>query len=121
GVLQALALGQRRAAGAEVDHVGAEALGGQLERDAGAGGVLEEQVADGPAAQGGDLLDRAVGDLRQVPGGVQHPADVEGAEVRRGQQVLVHPTRSSRVRMWTPSAPSMSAPATWTSSSMLVR
>ena len=51
GVLEALALGHARPLGREVDHVRGQPLGGGLERDPGAGGVLEEQVDDRPAAQ----------------------------------------------------------------------
>jgi hypothetical protein len=83
GVLEALALGDARSLGGEVDHVGTQALGGQLEGDPGPGGVLEEQVADGPAAQRGHLLDRPVGDLGQVRGRVEDPGDVVGVQVGR--------------------------------------
>jgi hypothetical protein len=48
---QRLALGNRGAGGGDVDRVGGEALLGELEGDAGAGGVLEEGVDDGLAAQ----------------------------------------------------------------------
>ena len=65
GVLEALALGDARALGGEVDDVGGEPLGGGLEGDAGAGGVLVEEVDDGAAAQGGQLLDLAA--LRSRP------------------------------------------------------
>ena len=62
GVLEALALAEAGALGGEVDDVGGEPLGRGLEGDAGAGGVLEEEVDDGAAAQGGQLLDRPVGE-----------------------------------------------------------
>ena len=51
GVLQGLALGDARALGGEVDDVRAQPLGGRLEGQARAGGVLEEEVDDGLAAQ----------------------------------------------------------------------
>ena len=56
GVLEALALGHAGALGGEVDDVGGEPLGGGLERDPGAGGVLEEEVDHGAAAQRGSFL-----------------------------------------------------------------
>ena len=62
GVLERFALGDRRALGREVDHVRGQPLGGQLERDPGAGGVLEEQVDHGAAAQRGQLAHLAAGD-----------------------------------------------------------
>jgi hypothetical protein len=68
GVEQALALGGRAARDVEVDHVGAQALGGDLEGGAGAGAVLEEQVEHALAAQQRHLLDLAVVDAdRKVP------------------------------------------------------
>ena len=78
GVLEGLALGDRGALGGEVDDVGGEPLGGGLEGDPGAGGVLEEEVDHGAAAQGGELLDLAVPDGRHLLGGVED-ADGVGA------------------------------------------
>ena len=74
GVLERLALGQRGALGGEVDDVGREPLGGGLERDPGAGGVLEEQVDHGPAAQRRQLLDRPVGQRPHLRRGARAPA-----------------------------------------------
>ena len=71
GVPQRLALGHRRALGADVDHVGGEPLAGELERGAGPGGVLEEQVDHRPAAQCRQLLDRPALDLGHLLGQVE--------------------------------------------------
>ena len=73
---------------AEVHDVGAEALGGELERAARAGGGLVEEVEDRAAAQRGDLLDLAVGDLGERGGAVADALDVGAVEVLDGEQVL---------------------------------
>ncbi len=52
GVLQALALRDARALRAKLMTSARQSLGGGLERDAGAGRVLEEQVHDGPCRAG---------------------------------------------------------------------
>jgi hypothetical protein len=57
GVAQRLALRHRRAGRADVDHVGAHPLAGDLERHPRAGGVLEEDRHHGAAAQRRQLLD----------------------------------------------------------------
>ena len=97
GVLEALALGQRRALGGEVDDVGREPLGGRLERDPGAGAVLEEQVHDRAAAQRGQLLDRPVGQRPELLGGLQDQLGVRAGQVPGAQQVAVHRASSSSV------------------------
>ena len=79
GVLEALALGHGRALGREVDDVGREPLGRHLERDPRAGRVLEEQVHDRAAAQGRQLLDRAVGDGGELGGRVEDEDGVVAA------------------------------------------
>jgi hypothetical protein len=56
GIEQGFALALRRGVDVQVDHVGGQPLGGDLEGGAGAGGVLEEDVEDGLAAQQGHLL-----------------------------------------------------------------
>ena len=66
GVEQRLALGRRRRADVEVDHVGGQALGGDLERRARARRVLEEQVEHRLAAQQRHLLHLALGDRRRT-------------------------------------------------------
>ena len=67
GVPQRLALGHRGALGRHVDHIGGQPLAGDLERGPGPGGVLEEQVDDRPAAQGGQLLHRTILDRPTSP------------------------------------------------------
>ena len=89
GVLEGLALGHAGALGGEVDDVRGQPLGGGLERDARAGGVLEEQVDHRAAAQRRQLLDLAALRGGHQPGGVEDPDGV-GAASRSavGQQVL---------------------------------
>ena len=72
GVFERLALLERGGLGGEVDDVGREPLLGELEAGARAGGGLDEQVDDGLAAQGGDLLDGALADRLEGAGGVEH-------------------------------------------------
>ena len=60
-----LALGGRRARDVEVDHVGRQPLGGDLERRARARRVLEEQVEDALAAQQRHLLHLALVDAEE--------------------------------------------------------
>src|SRR5262249_29376876 len=81
----------------EVDDVGAQPLGGRLERDAGTGRVLEEQVHDRPAAQGRKLLDRAVGQSAQLSSGVEDEQGVVAGQVSAGQEVGLHSASASCV------------------------
>src|SRR6185312_15322823 len=80
--------------GGEVDHVRREPFGGGLKGDAGAGGVLEEEVDHGAAAQHGELLDLAQGDGGHFLGRVQDLHRVRLGQVRGGQQVF-HALKSS--------------------------
>ncbi len=91
GVLEGLALGDRGALGGEVDDVRGQPLGGRFEGDPGAGGVLEEEVHHGAAAQGRELLDFAVADGGHLLGGVEDADGVGEAEVFGGEQVLHAP------------------------------
>ena len=95
-VLEAFALRHARPFGREVDDVGGQPLGSSFERDAGAGRVLEEQVDHRATAQRGQLLDRPVGQLGELLGGVEHEQRVGVAQVGAGEQVLVH-GRDSRI------------------------
>ena len=90
GVLEGLALGDAGALGGEVDDVGGEALLGGLEGDPGPGRVLEEEVDDGAAAQGGQLLDRPVGDPGHLLGGVEDEDGVVAGEVGGRDEVSHH-------------------------------
>jgi hypothetical protein len=56
GVQQRFALGGAGARNVQVDHVGRQALGGNLEGGAGAGAVLEEQVENAFSAQAAALF-----------------------------------------------------------------
>ena len=79
----------------EVDHVGAESLGGRLERDPGPGGVLVEEVDHGPPAQRGQLLDLPAGDGGHLGRGVQDQGGGVGVQVRAGEQVPDHASVTS--------------------------
>jgi hypothetical protein len=87
GVQQRLALAGRAARDVEVDHVGAQARGGNLEGGAGARAVLEEQVEHALAAQQRHLLDLAVVHADEVGGGVEDVGDDVARQAFDGQQV----------------------------------
>jgi hypothetical protein len=89
GVQQRLALGRRRGRSRDVDRIGRQPLGGDLERGAGAGGRLEEQIDDRLAPQGGHLLDRAVGDLQEAITQIQDRGQRLGAHALGAEQVAV--------------------------------
>ncbi len=89
-VLERLALGDGGALGGEVDDVGGQALGGCLEGDAGTRRVLEEEVDDGTAAQGRELLDRPVRDPGHLLGGVEDQDGVVAGEVGGRDEVALH-------------------------------
>ena len=72
GIEQGFALAGRGLVDVEVDDVGAQTLGGDLEGRAGARRVLEEQVEDALAAQQRHLLDLAGRDLHEGGGGVEN-------------------------------------------------
>ena len=119
GVLERLALLDRAAAASQVHDVGAQRLGGQLEARARARGGLPEEVEHAPAAQRGDLLDLALGDLGEGLRAVQDPLDRRAVEVLDRQQVP-HARASWRVTMATSSMPSSSVTRTLTRSSRAV-
>ncbi len=108
GVAQPLALGRARPLGADVDDVGGEPLAGDLEGRARARGVLEEHVDHRAAAQRRQLLDLAALHVVHVGGGLEDLADLVGAQVVDGEQVLHE--------MVTSSMPSTSARRTLTRS-----
>ena len=86
-VQQGFALARRGRADLEVQHVGREALGGQLEGHARAGARLEEQVDDRLAPQQRHLLDRALADRQERFGQVQNGNDLCSAQAIDGQQM----------------------------------
>src|SRR5439155_24226079 len=71
-----LALARARARGADVDRVRREPLGGDLERGAGTRARLVEEVDDRLPAERRHLLDVALRDLLERPGGVEDGADL---------------------------------------------
>ncbi len=87
GVEQRLALARRRRADVEVDHVGGQPLGGDLERRPRARRVLEEQVEHRPAAQQRHLLHVALGDRHERHRGVEDADDDLGRQALERQQV----------------------------------
>ena len=90
GVEQRLALDGRRRRARDVDRVGRQPLGRDLERRAGAGRGLEEQVDDRLAPQGRHLLDRPLGDLEEALAEVEDGASAPSARERLdAQQVAV--------------------------------
>ena len=91
GVGEALPLLRAGGRAGQVDGVGRQPLGGQLEAGAGAGGRLEEQVGDGLALQRRDLLDLARGDLLERVGGIEQQLDLLARQVLQGEQVLARP------------------------------
>ena len=78
---------------ADVDHIGAEHLAGQLERGAGAGAGFVEEVADGHAAQRGGAGDGAIEHLAHRTGGLEHMLDLAAFEQIDIEQVAVPPGR----------------------------
>src|ERR1041385_2536746 len=91
GVHQGLALGEGRGARRDVHRVGAQALLGELERDPGPGGGLEEEIDDGLAAKRGHLLDGALADFLERLGGVEDEPDLPGGQRLQPDQVLPEP------------------------------
>lgn len=74
-VEQGFALFGGRGGHVEVDDIGRQALGGDLEGGAGAGAVLEEQIEHALATQERQLLDLALGHLGEGRGGVEDLRD----------------------------------------------
>ena len=77
-----------RPAGRDVDSVGREPLGGELEGAAGAGGVLEEEVHHGAVLQVGQFLDPGLLQLVHPPGQVKDRVDLVGAKISDAEQML---------------------------------
>ena len=88
GVEEGLALGDAGRGDAEVDDVGAESLGGDLEAGAGARGVLEEEVDDRLAAQSGYLLHRPGEYFFERPGGFEDEEKFLFGHVLESQEVF---------------------------------
>jgi hypothetical protein len=84
-VEQALALGGARARDVEVDDVGREALGGDLEGRPRPRRVLEEEVEDALAAQERHLLDVALVDAQERPAVSRMCCSVAAAALDREQ------------------------------------
>src|SRR2546422_9658388 len=82
-----LALLHRASCGGHVDGVRGEALFGELEGDASAGGRFEEEIDDRLAAQRGDLLDDTLRHLLEGLRGVEDEADLGGGEALEADQI----------------------------------
>jgi hypothetical protein len=80
GVLEGFAFLEGGGFGREINDVGGEALGGEFEADAGAGGGFDEEVDDSLAAEGGDFFDGAFADGFEGAGGVEDGVDLGGGE-----------------------------------------
>ena len=91
GIDERLALVDAGAVGADVDHIGAEHLAGQLEGGAGAGAGFVEEVADGHAAQRGGAGDGAIEHLAHRTGDLEHMLDLAAFEQIDIEQVAVPP------------------------------
>ena len=113
GVAQRFTFAHRRSRSADVDHVGAHPLAGDLEGHPGAGGVLVEHRDDGAAPQRRQLADFATDQgLREAVGVVEDRDGLVAGQVAGGQQMPAHEP-SSRA-MTTASRPSCSASSTCT-------
>src|ERR1035441_804516 len=91
GIFEGLALLERGGLSIEIDDVSREALLGKLEAGARAGRGLDEKVNDGFAAQGRDLLDRALTDRFEGARGVQHGGDFLNGEGFDVEQMFAMP------------------------------
>ena len=118
GVLQRLALLDARAAGGEVDDVGRQPLGGQLEGAAGARRGLVEEVEDHPPAQRGHLLDLAVGDLGEALGLARRSArsPARSRSSIESRWFMRRASSAAGAAIATSSTPSSSRRRTWTCS-----
>ncbi|CFP64619.1 Uncharacterised protein [Bordetella pertussis] len=87
GIEQGFALGRGRGGDVQVDHVGRQALGGDLEGGARAGGVLEEQVEHAFAVQQGQLGEFLSGRRHEGGGQVEDLLDDAARQAFGGQQV----------------------------------
>ena len=81
GVLQRFPFVHGRAGGLDRHYVGGEALGGQLEARGRARGGLVEEIDDGAAPQGRQLLHLAVERAGEGPGEREQPLDVLPLEI----------------------------------------
>ncbi len=88
-VEQRLALDGRRRRARDVDRVGRQPLGRDLERRARAGRRLEEQVDDRLAPQRRHLLDGPLVDLQEPVAEIEQHGDLRGGERLHPQQVPV--------------------------------
>ena len=88
GVEQGFALGRRGAPDVEIDDVGGQPLGGDLEGRARARGVLEEQIEHALAAQEGHFFHVPVGDFQKGGGRVQDVREHLARQAIDRQQVM---------------------------------
>jgi len=88
GIEQGFALARRRGGHVQRDHIGRQPLGRQFKGGAGAGGVFEEHVADGFAAQQRDFLHCPATDFQERVGGVEDFGEQFAGQTVEGQEVL---------------------------------
>ena len=121
GVAQRLALLHRRRRHGEVHRVGRQPLGGGLERQPRARGLLEEQRDDRAPPQGRDLGDRPLAHLDEGVGDRQDLVDLVGSEVRDREQMLATAHRGPPLTASARTSPSSTpSPVTLTISSRRV-
>jgi hypothetical protein len=119
GVDERLALARARAAARDVDRIGREPLGRDLERRPRARAALVEQVDDGLAPQRRHLLDVALRDLLERRRRIEQRHDALGGHSFESEQVTLcecHSPLPHALVIRTSSTPSASARRTATSS-----
>ncbi len=87
GVEQGFALARGRGRHVQRDHVRRQPLGRQFEGGAGTGGVLEEHVAHGLAAQQRDFLHRPGANFEEGVGGIEDLGQQLAAQTVKRQEV----------------------------------
>ena len=106
GVEQRLPLHRRGGRARDVDRVGRQPLGGDLERGPRAGRRLEEQVDDRLPPQRRHLLDGALVDLQEPVAEIEQHGDLPGVERLHPQEVPVRETGHARRSRRTTRSPS---------------
>src|ERR1035437_1594342 len=91
GVAEGFAFRGGAAGGVEGDHVGAQALGGHVERHAGARAWLKEEVHDGLAAQSRKFFNASTEYGFERGGGRVDLLNLGEAELFEGDKVFTRP------------------------------
>src|ERR1035437_4502509 len=96
GVLERFTLLEGGRLGVEIDDSRREPLLGEFKTGTRAGGGLNNQVDDGLAAQGGDLLDGALADRLERPRGIQDGGDFLNSEGFDVEQMFAMPAHEKK-------------------------